>query len=84
MASNSFDNDSVGRELGRIEANQVNTDKVILEIKHELEKVRESLSSLQRAEDRRTGGVKFLMAMLTAAGMIGAVLDRLFSWLLKF
>lgn len=74
-------NDSIQRELGRIEAQQTSQDQALVDIKAQMAALSVKIDMLIAAENSRSGGGKYLLLLLTVAASAGAIIDRLITWI---
>jgi hypothetical protein len=70
--------------LGKLEARDDAQDVTLLDVKKDVEIIKTSVRSIELQLAEKRAGTKYLILVLTLAGMIGALIDRFVAWLKLF
>lgn len=67
--------------LGHLESKVENQADILREVKATVESVEKQTNEIKITLARNEGGKKALFGLLTAAGVLGALMDKFITWL---
>jgi hypothetical protein len=70
--------------LGKLEARDDAQDVTLVDVKKDVEEIKSSVRAIELQLAEKRAGTKYLIMVLTLAGMVGALIDRFISWLKLF